>query len=63
MLDKSLLHIFLLSRFMEIEPIIILSLKERDIKEGADILMVKPGMPYLDLLQQIKSQVIDKQSF
>jgi len=29
---------------------------ERDIKEGADILMVKPGMPYLDLLQQIKSQ-------
>jgi len=29
---------------------------ERDIKEGADMLMVKPGMPYLDLLQQIKSQ-------
>lgn len=29
---------------------------ERDIQEGADILMVKPGMPYLDLLQQIKTK-------
>ena len=25
-----------------------------DIKEGADIVMVKPGMPYLDIIQEIK---------
>ncbi|XP_065067895.1 delta-aminolevulinic acid dehydratase-like [Rhopilema esculentum] len=29
---------------------------ERDIHEGADIVMVKPGMPYLDLVQQIKAK-------
>jgi porphobilinogen synthase len=27
-----------------------------DIAEGADIIMVKPGMPYLDILQRIKSE-------
>jgi porphobilinogen synthase len=26
---------------------------ERDVREGADILMVKPGMPYLDLLADL----------
>jgi porphobilinogen synthase len=26
-----------------------------DIAEGADMVMVKPGMPYLDILQRIKS--------
>ena len=26
-----------------------------DIKEGADMVMVKPGMPYLDIIQRIKS--------
>ena len=25
-----------------------------DIKEGADIVMVKPGMPYLDIIRNIK---------
>ena len=25
-----------------------------DIKEGADIVMVKPGMPYLDIIKSIK---------
>ena len=25
-----------------------------DIKEGADFVMVKPGMPYLDIIKQIK---------
>jgi porphobilinogen synthase len=25
-----------------------------DIKEGADIVMVKPGMPYLDVIKSIK---------
>ena len=25
-----------------------------DIKEGADFVMVKPGMPYLDIINQIK---------
>ena len=27
-----------------------------DIQEGADIIMVKPGMPYLDILYRIKHQ-------
>ncbi len=27
---------------------------ERDIAEGADMLMVKPGMPYLDIVQRMK---------
>ena len=26
-----------------------------DIKEGADFVMVKPGMPYLDIIRQIKN--------
>lgn len=29
---------------------------ELDLREGADIVMVKPGMPYLDIVQRIKSQ-------
>ena len=29
---------------------------EMDIDEGADMVMVKPGMPYLDILQQVKAQ-------
>ncbi len=28
---------------------------ELDIEEGADMVMVKPGMPYLDILHQVKS--------
>ncbi len=29
----------------------------RDAEEGADILMVKPGMPYLDVLQDLSSRI------
>lgn len=29
---------------------------ERDIEEGADMIMVKPGMPYLDIVQQIRTK-------
>jgi porphobilinogen synthase len=29
---------------------------ERDIAEGADILMVKPGLPYLDILADLSSR-------
>ena len=29
---------------------------ELDILEGADMVMVKPGMPYLDVLQRIKQR-------
>ena len=29
---------------------------QMDIKEGADMVMVKPGMPYLDIVHQVKSQ-------
>ena len=27
---------------------------ELDIKEGADMIMVKPGLPYLDILHRLK---------
>ena len=27
-----------------------------DIKEGADLVMVKPGMPYLDIIRTIKNK-------
>lgn len=29
---------------------------ELDINEGADMVMVKPGMPYLDIVHAVKSQ-------
>jgi len=29
----------------------------RDISEGADMVMVKPGMPYLDICQRVKSEL------
>jgi porphobilinogen synthase len=29
----------------------------RDAEEGADILMVKPGMPYLDILAELSAQI------
>ena len=35
-----------------------LFLKERDVNEGADILMVKPGMPYLDIVREVKDKVL-----
>ena len=31
--------------------------QERDVAEGADILMVKPGMPYLDIVRDVKNNV------
>ncbi|XP_009281907.1 PREDICTED: delta-aminolevulinic acid dehydratase [Aptenodytes forsteri] len=30
---------------------------DRDVREGADMLMVKPGMPYLDLVRDVKARV------
>ncbi len=27
-------------------------------KEGADMLMVKPGLPYLDIVREVKNKVI-----
>ncbi|XP_015278592.1 PREDICTED: delta-aminolevulinic acid dehydratase [Gekko japonicus] len=29
---------------------------DRDVREGADMLMVKPGMPYLDLVREVKDK-------
>ena len=29
---------------------------EQDILEGADMVMVKPGMPYLDIIRRIKDE-------
>lgn len=31
-------------------------LVERDIAEGADMIMVKPGMPYLDIVRRVKTE-------
>lgn len=31
-----------------------LRLVERDLREGADMVMIKPGMPYLDICRQVK---------
>uniref|UniRef100_A0A8C4GUX9 Delta-aminolevulinic acid dehydratase n=1 Tax=Dicentrarchus labrax TaxID=13489 RepID=A0A8C4GUX9_DICLA len=31
---------------------------ERDVKEGADMLMVKPGLPYLDIVREVKDKVL-----
>jgi porphobilinogen synthase len=28
-----------------------------DLEEGADMIMVKPGMPYLDVIQRVKSEL------
>ncbi|KAB0407520.1 hypothetical protein E2I00_012828 [Balaenoptera physalus] len=29
---------------------------DRDVREGADVLMVKPGMPYLDIVREVKNK-------
>lgn len=29
---------------------------DRDVREGADMLMVKPGMPYLDIVREVKDK-------
>ena len=29
---------------------------EQDIREGADMIMVKPGMPYLDIIRRIRDR-------
>ncbi len=34
-----------------------LRLIERDLREGADMVMVKPGMPYLDIFRRVKDQL------
>lgn len=31
-------------------------------KEGADMLMVKPGLPYLDIVREVKNKVITVES-
>jgi porphobilinogen synthase len=33
-----------------------LRLIQRDLTEGADMVMVKPGMPYLDIIRRVKDQ-------
>ncbi|XP_074871447.1 delta-aminolevulinic acid dehydratase isoform X1 [Carettochelys insculpta] len=32
------------------------AVQDRDVQEGADVLMVKPGMPYLDLVREVKAK-------
>ena len=31
--------------------------QDRDVQEGADMLMVKPGMAYLDIVRDVKNKV------
>lgn len=38
-------------------------LQERDVREGADMLMVKPGLPYLDIMREVKDKVSLRRSF
>lgn len=35
--------------------------QDRDVREGADMLMVKPGMPYLDMVREVKDKVSTEQ--
>ncbi|XP_075761246.1 delta-aminolevulinic acid dehydratase isoform X3 [Pelodiscus sinensis] len=35
---------------------------DRDVQEGADMLMVKPGMPYLDLVRDVKAKELTSSS-
>ena len=42
-------------------PIPYLIPQDRDVREGADLLMVKPGMPYLDIVREVKDKVSTKQ--
>lgn len=36
--------------------------QERDVRDGADMIMVKPGMAYLDLVRDLKEKVKIKTS-
>ena len=40
-----------------ISPCCCSCVQDRDVAEGADMLMVKPGMTYLDIARQIKDKV------
>ena len=40
-----------------IDKIIFFDLQDRDVAEGADMLMVKPGMAYLDVVRDVKNRV------
>lgn len=38
-------------------PGLVFSFQDRDVREGADMLMVKPGTPYLDIVGEVKARV------
>ena len=35
----------------------VVNTQARDVEEGADMIMVKPGMAYLDIVRDLKNQV------
>lgn len=35
----------------------VFSCKKRDVEEGADMLMVKPGLAYLDMVKELQQNV------
>ena len=43
--------------YMRVQSRFWLLSQERDAREGADIVMVKPGMPYLDIVRETKNRV------
>lgn len=43
-----------LFRYETLHYFLIYHWQERDVAEGADMLMVKPGLPYLDIVRQTK---------
>lgn len=50
----------LLSTSCEYIPLSTMTLcvvQDRDVEEDADFLMVKPGMPYLDIVRDVKNKV------
>ena len=37
--------------------VFVVNTQARDVEEGADMIMVKPGMAYLDIVRDLKNQV------
>ena len=55
--ELSYVHVPLID-FLGVGGYLIPFLKQiRDVAEGADIIMVKPAMPYLDILSEAKTSI------
>lgn len=45
------------SKLISCDQPILSPIQDRDVQEGADILMVKPGLAYLDVVKMVKTKV------